>query len=113
MVSSSTAKQTIENWFVYNYDEIKQKKGSNEISSAVYHFLNNITISNSVKVLRLISDGCKGQNKNTTIMGMISYWLCNNVPVSVKEIEFIFPIVDHSFLPTDGVFARIEKEIRK
>jgi hypothetical protein len=30
-----------------------------------------------------------------------------------KSIEFIFPMVVHSFIPPDRVFVRIEKELRK
>lgn len=47
------------------------------------------------------------------MMEMLSYWLLNNAPVSVEKIEFVFPVVGHSYLPPDRVFAGIEKVIRK
>lgn len=34
-------------------------------------------------------------------------------PQSLDKMEYIFPIVGHSFLPSDRVFARIEKEVRR
>ncbi|KAJ8735227.1 hypothetical protein PYW07_006847 [Mythimna separata] len=42
---------------------------------------------------------------------MCAKWL-SETP-QVKSLELIFPIVGHSFIPPDRVFARIEKEIRK
>lgn len=113
LVGDSRCKQTKDNVFIYHYDETEHKKDSNAVSSAVYHFLNNLNVPNTVSVLRLMSDGCGGQNKNSTMMGMLSYWLFHNAPNSVKEIEYVFPVVGHSFLPPDRVFARIEKTIKK
>lgn len=112
VVGDSKAKQNKENVFIYDYDESQHKKGSNEISSVVYDFLTNLKVPPTVTTIRAMSDGCGGQNKNTTMMGMLSYWLQNNAPATVQKIEFIFPVVGHSFLPPDRVFARIEKEIK-
>lgn len=44
---------------------------------------------------------------------MISYWLCNNAPVSVKQVDYILPAVGHSCLPPDCVFRRIATGTRK
>lgn len=46
-------------------------------------------------------------------MGMLSTWLINNAPHYITMIEYIFPVVGHSFLPPNRVFARIEKEIKR
>lgn len=32
---------------------------------------------------------------------------------TVKKVELIFPVIGHSFMPPDRVFAVIEKQIRK
>lgn len=59
-----------------------------------------------------MADGCAGQNKNTTVVGMCKKWL-SEAPQHIKKVEIIFPVVGHSFLPADRVFGRIEKEFRK
>ena len=40
-------------------------------------------------------------------------WFKEEAPNTVKKVEFVFPIVGHSFLPPDRVFGRIEKVIRR
>lgn len=102
---------TSDNVFIYNWNETDFNKGSNEIASALYHRLTNTNFENK-EVLRLVADGCGGQNKNSIIMTMLSIWMIMKSPKNLKEIEFVFPIVGHSFLPADRVFARIEKVIR-
>lgn len=46
-------------------------------------------------------------------MGMLSTWFLFLAPVHRESIEMVFPIVGHSFLPADRIFARIEKEMKK
>lgn len=113
VVGDSRSKQTTDNVFIYHWNENEYNKGPNEIISAVYHCLTSLHIPEEVKVIRLASDGCGAQNKNYYMMGMICSWLLNNAPNHIKSIEYIFPMVGHSFLPPDRVFARIEKDIRK
>ncbi|VVC88436.1 unnamed protein product [Leptidea sinapis] len=66
----------------------------------------------NIKVLRIISDGCSGQNKNTGMISMLGKWLYLEAPRQLKRIEIIYPIVGHSFIPPDRVFAKIEKVIK-
>lgn len=94
----------------FTWTENEFGKGSNEISSCLFHIL-NATDFTGVHTIRLMCDGCGGQNKNTTLIGMCMYWLGNQTTVS--RIEVIFPIRGHSFIPPDRVFGNIEKEIRK
>lgn len=112
VVGSSRCAQTKNNVYIYEWDETEHNKGSNEISSAVYHCLINLQIPEGIKVIRLASDGCGGQNKNSTMIGMLSVWFLNFAPKNVEKLEFVYPIVGHSFLPADRVFARIEKRIK-
>lgn len=91
-----------------------KKKGSNEVSSAVYDFLVNfVNIPQITDKVKIFCDGCGGQNKNFTMIGMLGFWILKMAPNHIKEIEVIFPMVGHSFLPSDRVFGRIEKDIRK
>lgn len=107
----SKAKRSTENTYCYAWTENIHAKGSNEVGSAIYHCLSNIELG-QVKVVRLFSDGCGGQNKNSTIIGMLAKWLHSVAPKTVEQIVLSFPIVGHSFLPPDRVFGVIEKKIR-
>ncbi|VVC87681.1 unnamed protein product [Leptidea sinapis] len=104
-------------WRLYNtqaetiWAENSFPKASNQIASAIYHRLQNTDLI-GIKTVRLIADGCAGQNKNTTVVGMCAKWL-SEAPSHIKSVELIFPVVGHSFIPPDRRFARIEKEIRK
>ncbi|KAI4454135.1 hat family dimerization domaincontaining protein-related [Holotrichia oblita] len=96
------------------WTEEKFGKGSNEIASAVFDRLNKIDFgkNDEQKILRLVADGCSGQNKNSTLIGMCSKWLVT-VPLNVASIELVFPVTGHSFLPPDRVFGQIERKLRK
>lgn len=101
------------NVFIYTWLENKFPKGCNEIASCVFHNLRTVPIAPNISKVRLFSDGCGGQNKNTLIVGMCAKWLLNYAPAHVTTLEFYFPVVGHSFLPPDRVFARIEKTVKK
>lgn len=57
-------------------------------------------------------DGCGSQNKNSTMIAMVGYWLKNSAPRNVTMVELIFPVPGHSFMPADRIFGHIEKEIK-
>nr|CAH7767237.1 unnamed protein product [Callosobruchus chinensis] len=59
-----------------------------------------------------MSDGCSGQNKNSTLVAMLCKWLLN-APGNITEIEIVFPVTGHSFIPPDRVFGPSEKEIKR
>lgn len=99
------------NTFCYTWTEDEHKKGSNEIASALYHRLVNTDFQNKT-VVRLIADGCGGQNKNLTVIAACSFWLLQKAPNNIKTIELVFPVTGHSFIPPDRVFGNIEKKIR-
>lgn len=95
----------------YCWTENQFPKGSNEISSCVYDTLQTTDLANFNKI-RLMSDGCSGQNKNSTLVAMLCKWLLN-APENITEIEVVFPVTGHSFIPPDRVFGLSEKEIKK
>lgn len=113
VLGSSKAKLTKDNIFSYTWNETTHRKGSNEIISAVHHFLLNIMVGEEVKVLRVVADGCSGQNKNTGMISMLGKWLTTEAPRNLKKIEINFPVVGHSFIPPDRIFAQIEKALKK
>lgn len=104
--------QNTETVHIFTWSEDQHFKGSNEISSIVYYYLRSQNLQRFEKI-QFFSDGCPGQNKNITMIGMLAKWLLEESPDAIKSIEFIFPIVGHSFIPPDRVFGRIEKELRK
>lgn len=99
--------------FSYLWLETDAPKDSNSIASAVYHFLQRFQFGESIEIVRLFADGCGGQNKNGTMMAMLSSWLLKDAPKTINTIEMLFPIVGHSFMPPDRVFGLVEKTLRK
>lgn len=108
---SSKSSLTTKNVFLYIWTENQYVKGSNQIASAVYHRLCHSDLSGK-QIVRLVADGCGGQNKNTILMTMVSYWFLKKAPSNIKKIEIIFPVAGHSFMPPDRVFAKCEKEVK-
>ncbi|XP_050542186.1 uncharacterized protein LOC126907768 [Daktulosphaira vitifoliae] len=108
---TSKSKQLKENTFMYLWLETDYKKGSNEIASFVYHCLKNTNLMN-IHTIRLFSDGCGGQNKNQVMLFMLSKFL-QECPSHIKNVNYFYPIVGHSFIPPDRIFGRLEKQFKK
>lgn len=96
----------------YCWTENEFSKDSNLISSCVFDCLRSIDMS-PYKRIRLVSDGCGGQNKNSTLVAMCHAWLGCFAPTNIEEMQLIFPITGHSFLPADRVFGIIERKLKK
>lgn len=109
---SSRSTLNPDNAFQYIWTELERPKGSNEIASAVYHRLCATEWPSNTQSIRLVADGCGGQNKNVNMIGMLSKWLTSKSPKHITNIELVFPVTGHSFLPADRVFARIEKKVK-
>lgn len=112
VMGTSKSKLAKENVFMHTWLESQAPKGSNEIASAVYDTLKKLDIPDNITEIRLMSDGCAGQNKNTTMIGMCAKWFLE-APSHIKKIQLVFPITGHSFIPPDRVFGVIEKKIKK
>lgn len=113
VVGKSMGKKIKDNVHIFYWNETENPKASNQIASAIFHLLKTINIHEDKKTVRLFADGCGGQNKNSTLIGMCSNWLQCHAPPQVKNLEIIFPVVGHSFLPPDRIFAHIEKETKR
>lgn len=111
VVGHSHAPLTKDNVKIFTWTEDEHAKGANEIASCVFYTLNNSNLE-GIDTLRLVADGCGGQNKNTIMICMLFKWL-SSISSSIRTIELVFPVVGHSYIPPDRVFATIEKEIRK
>jgi hypothetical protein len=60
------------------------------------------------KTVRLIADGCGGQNKNSTVIGMCCLWLMS-APKHSEVIELLFSIAGHSFIPPDRALEILKR----
>lgn len=100
--------------YSYSWTENQSDRGSNEIASAVYHYLTEIMPSNenflSVQHVLLASDGCGGQNKNNIMLTMIQSWV-SGAPINIKTVTCLFPVRGHSFLECDRLFGRIQQDV--
>lgn len=85
--------------FAYYCTENVFGKNANLVGSCVYDRLNQ-TDKTGITRIRLVAEGCGGQNKNSILIGMCCKWLVENI--DVKVIEIIFPITGHSFMPADS-----------
>lgn len=104
------SQQNLDNVYFYTWSENESKRGSSEVCSAVFHHLTNFCAENTeIKKIKLFCDGCSAQNKNYTLLAMLSK-LCNDRNVNC---EIIFPVRGHSYLPVDRTFGRVEKMLRK
>ena len=94
---------------MYVYTEDVARKGANDVTSMILHYLNNTDLTHSHLVI--FSDGCSGQNKNH-VMVYFQYILVHALKL-FKKVTHVFPIRGHSFLPNDQDFALIEKKKRR
>lgn len=46
-------------------------------------------------------------------MAMCSYWLVKRAPRAIRQIELVFPVPGHSYIPPDRVFGQIEKKVKR
>lgn len=107
----STNKLEPGNVSIYTWTENEGKKSSNEVASIVYNELNSKN-HDCVTSVRLVADGCGGQNKNVNVLLMCAKWLLSCARPNLKSLELVFPITGHSFLPSDRVFGLIEKDLK-
>lgn len=64
----------------------------------------------NVEYLHVFSDDCGGQNKNHTMVRLMSSLVSMKF---FKDIKQYFPIRGHSFLPCDRDFAILKRKIRR
>lgn len=102
--------------YSFTWTENQSERGSNEIASAVHHYLDNVLPQiedyEQIKHLILTSDGCGGQNKNNIVLGMLQNWFFSTSS-NIETITLLFPVRGHSFLPCDRLFGRIQHDLKK
>lgn len=91
----------------YTWLEHEAGRGVTEVRSAVTDFLSKVGFDPDTKHLRLFSDGCGGQNKNSHLVHALILWLFNNAPKTLDTITLTFPVRGHSYMPADRVFGHV------
>lgn len=110
---SSNEKLDKTNVWAYVWTDLDLPKNSSVISSALFNALSCFAFGDSIEEILIFADGCSGQNKNITMIGMLCFWLLKKAPNNIKTIQITFPVVGHSYMPPDRVFGLIERKIKK
>lgn len=112
---SSRNKISPTNVFTYCWSQEKFQKDSNLIASVLYHRLLTITFDElvTIKTVRIIANICGDKYRNSILVAMCSAWLMSNAPAHIEQIELIFPVIGHTFLPPNNVFTKIDKWVNK
>ena len=85
-------------------------RGSNEIASCVYKYLNRMD-QQGRKHVHLFSDGCSGQNKNSVVPSMMLHFVnCSN---SIENIILRFFEPHHGQNEGDSVHSCVERALRR
>lgn len=71
----------------YFWDETQSRRGSSEIASCVFSFLQRLDETKHIKA-NLFADGCPGQNKNTIIACMLLYFVRESKNVNEVSLRF-------------------------
>nr|CAI5818017.1 unnamed protein product [Callosobruchus analis] len=73
--------------FCYTWSEIDSRKGSCEIATCVYKFLQHYG-DNRAQTAHLFSDGCAGYNKNSIVAANLLYFVTNSKNVQQVSLKF-------------------------
>jgi len=93
----------------YVYHEGVAGKGPNEVISFINHYINN-DIDKEVERLYIFCDNCAGQNKNNAIIRFLMGLVENN---RFKEVQVLYPMRGHSFMPCDRDFGLVKISLVK
>ena len=95
-----------DNAYIYVYNETIAKTGSDDVAPLLLHFLNNF-VSDTVKHLHLVCDGCPGQYKNWTLIRFLFGQV--NFTKRFDSIKLLFPIRGHSYMECDRDLSMVNK----
>ena len=90
--------------FMFMWHEAMAKRGASEISSCLYTFFQRFRTG--ARSLVSYSDSCGGQNKNLTILGLLSDLHLANM---YQSIDYLYLERGHTYLENDRDFGTIEK----
>jgi hypothetical protein len=96
--------------FCYMWHEAASKRGSSEISTAVYHALQHYD-EKGIKTVTLFSDGTWGQNKNTIVASMLLYAV--NRAKNIHDISLRYFEVNHGQSEGDSCHSTISGALER
>lgn len=94
----------------FTWHEGQSKRGSNEISTAIFETL-MIYDHSGVKEVNLFADGCSGQNKNSILPAMMLYTVENSV--NIEKISLRFFESFHGQSEGDSVHSTISSAVKR
>lgn len=100
---------TPNNAFCFAWTELNGARGSLEIATCLYEYLNNLP--EYVKELSLFSDTCSGQNRNQNVLAML-YYFVHYKSRHIEIIEQKFLESGHSMMECDSMHSAIERAKR-
>ena len=100
------------NPYCYTWGEADGKRGSYEIVTSLFHYLNEKLDSSRVTTVLCYRDNCTGQNKNKVIFSTLKYSVWN-VLMNIQTIQINYLLPGHTYMPVDSMHAIIEREIKK
>nr|CAH7758157.1 unnamed protein product [Callosobruchus chinensis] len=93
------------NAYCYLWTEMNGKRGSTEIGSCLYYYLQQL--SETFKEITLYSDTCGGQNRNQNVAALCLF-LVQTTRLTV--IEHTFLESGHSYMEVDSMHSAIEHQ---
>lgn len=94
----------------FTWCETQSKRGSSEISTAVYNAL-RLYDSKGIRKAYLFADGCSGQNKNSITPAMLLYTVINSTNLS--EVSLRFFETNHGQCEGDSAHSAIGHALKK
>lgn len=98
--------------YCYLWSEVDGCRGSNEIISILFLYLNSVDESKVVNDIALYCDSCPGQNKNHKVLSMLHYFL-SKCSKNIKTITINYLLPGHTYMPVDSIHACIDKNVKK
>lgn len=95
--------------YCYMWTEVEGQRGSNEIGTCIYKYLESLP--KSVEHVILYSDTCAGQNRNQFMTAALHHAV-HNIP-NLKIIEQKYLESGHSHMEVDSMHALIEKKSKR
>ncbi|ETI48412.1 hypothetical protein F443_07559 [Phytophthora nicotianae P1569] len=92
----------------YVYDETVAGKGTDEVNSMLYHFINRIILPAGFRRLTIYADNCGGQNKNNYVVRML---LAHMSDLEVIKLKFF--VKGHTKNAVDRGFGHVRKHLAR
>ncbi|KAE9207061.1 hypothetical protein PF004_g17132 [Phytophthora fragariae] len=94
----------------YVYEESVAGKGTDEVNSMLFHFIQKIVVANGHQKLTIYADNCGGQNKNNFVVKML---LGLAQMGELETIDLKFFIKGHTKNAVDRGFGHIRKKFAR